>query len=243
MFSTFRNMAVSLAAAILLLASGARAAPLIDVQFTANGSPGYSGAAVIGSAGDSWNTFRGPGFTNVSGSGLPLNDATGASTGVTLGYTGNGFFDTTGSSAIFEGTPFATLLDAYLVGDVFGRGAGTVTLSGLTAGARYQLILYSVANNIGRVTDFTVGGTTQSVVPTSTTMLTAGVNYTDFTAVADALGHLTISFTAGANSSEGDLNGLQLQELTISMPEPASLTLLAMGLAGLGMVLRTRRRT
>jgi hypothetical protein len=243
MFSTFRSTTVSLAAAILFLgvASGASASPLIDVQFTPNGSPSYSGAAVLGSAGNSWNTFRGGNSGGASGSGLSLKDATGASTGITLSYTTpNGFFDATNFGATFMGTPYAALLDAYLYADKFGAGAGTVTLSGLTAGADYQLILYSVSNTPGTVTHFTVGGTTQSVDQTSTTTLTAGANYTDFTAVADASGHLTISFTGGGGV-EGDLNGLQLQELTIPTPEPASLTLLAMGLAGLGMVLRMRR--
>jgi hypothetical protein len=41
----------------------AHAGLLVKVQFTYSGSPGYSGAGVLGAAGDMWNTVRGPAFS------------------------------------------------------------------------------------------------------------------------------------------------------------------------------------
>ena len=77
---------------------------------------------------------------------------------MTLSYsTPNGFFDASGGGALFDGTPYANLMSAYLFGDIGGffAGPGTVSFAGLTPGDSYQLILYSAANFAGRVTDFT----------------------------------------------------------------------------------------
>ena len=235
--------------------TAAQAAPLIDVQFTQTGSPAYSGAALLGASGDQWNTFSVPsvfgGPSSVSGSGA-LNTTAGASSGISLSYAALGGFDASGNSPFFGGTTYANPLDAYMLTftdtpTTTASGApGNVTLSGLVAGASYNLVLYSVANTSGRQTDFLVNGVTQSVTAQAGTTLVAGQNYTDFTATANASGQLVITFygsVSGNSDGEGDLNGLQLQALPPpppqTTPEPASLALLGSALA---LTLAARRR-
>jgi hypothetical protein len=109
-----------------------------------------------------------------------------------------------------------------------------VSFDGLTPDGTYTLILYSASNFTDRDTLFTVNGVTQAVV-TPDTALTPGDGYAMFTATADASGQLSILVARGAVGSEGDLNGIQLQQAQAASaaPEPASLTLLSLGALGL----------
>ena len=95
-----------------------------------------------------------------------------------------------GPGAIFNGTPYANLMTAYLVADVFGTfGPGTVSFAGLTPGDSYRLILYSAANSVGRVTDFTLSdGLMQSVTPSGSATFAKGDTYADFTTTANSQG-------------------------------------------------------
>jgi hypothetical protein len=214
----------------LLLAAGGRArAGLINVDFNASSGPTYTGAGVLGAAGDFWNGVGGP----PSATNLPLKDAAGAATGVKLSYSGPGlfFFDAEGSGTVFTGTPFDALLRDYMVADKPGQpGPSSVTLSGLTPGGTYRLILYSIANSLGRDTTFTVGGLTKDVIAGPDQFLKGGENFADFTVTADALGALAITVAAG-NGEEGNLDGLQLTPVTplAAVPEPSTLALLALG--------------
>jgi hypothetical protein len=225
----------ALALGLCVAAAGpAHAGLLVNVQFT-NGGPGYSGAGVLGAAGDTWNAFGTPG----SSSNLPLVSSGGAASTVTLSYSApDGFFDATGFFATFQGTSFQNLLDAYLV----TSSSTTVSFDGLTPDATYTLILYSASNDPTRDTLFTVDGVTQAVV-TPDTALTPGDGYAMFTATADASGQLSILVAAGAGG-EGDLNGIQLQQAQAASaaPEPASLTLLGVGAAGLALGAWRRRK-
>ena len=118
-----------------------------------------------------------------------------------------------------------------------------MTLGGLIAGDTYEIILYSVANAVGRETNFTVDGTTEMDTPTNTKVLTQGNNYAEFIAPANASGDLTVTFAPGQSPGEGNLNGIQLlNPVPEPVPEPSSVALLATGLAAIWPLCRRRRR-
>lgn len=157
------------------------------------------GKAVLGADGDKWNAPDGD-----TGEKIDLTDAKGEHVDVTLTFNANGKYDA--DNAGFVGTAWEKLLRHY----VYTIDPLTVTLSGLTANAKYDLILYSASNTDGRKTKFTIG--TESKTTTyvmDKKELEDGVNYAKFTATADADGTLTITFE-GVDGAEGNLNGLQI---------------------------------
>jgi hypothetical protein len=235
---------IAASAAALVLAAPAARATLINIQFGTVGNaiglpvtPAYTGAGVFGSAGDTWNLFKGPNPSTTPGSNLPLVDSTGAATSATLSYLGeNGFFDS--SNSVIKGlmgtTSYANLLDSYL----YTRGTATITVSGLTSGAAYDLVVYSIANSAGRTTNVTAGGSAKSVVAAGTPTLVEGEQYVEFDGLV-ANGSGLISFTARGAAGEGDVNGFQLSS-AVAAPEPATVTLVFAGMAMLRLC-RVRR--
>lgn len=229
---------------------------LIDVQFADNATgdayggggptvePTQSGAAVLGSAGDTWNALSGFTYSSypTGGGGGPCSLAKGNGTpsGVTVSsLVFNGSFVSVEpnfpSYSAFTGTPWANLMGAYI--SVPSQTApGYVLLAGLAPSATWDLVLYNAANaNSGnfsavRTTYFTVDGNTlSSTWDGVTSNLVQGVDYVEFTGVkSDAMGNLVIIFSGSAGtgiSAEGDFNGFQLEQV----PEPG---LVAVGTNG-----------
>jgi len=238
-----------LAPALLCAVPAASAGDLIDVQFGTQGNfitptARYSGAAVLGGAGDQWNLLALPtsGAGAEGASDVALRDTAGAATGVTLSY------HTTGSGAHFSspftGGPYDALLTSYLFADTgfsgVSTGPGILTFSGLAPNASYHLILYSVADTPGRGTRFTSGdGLLSEVVrPNGETSFVEGANYADWTIKATRFGQATVVMsrvedTVKLGFPEANLNGMQLSGAIAAVPEPASALLLLVGLLGL----------
>jgi hypothetical protein len=242
-FSNMRLMGVLVIAGLALAALPARAAfdtGLINVDF--NGgiplSPTYNGAAVVGSAGDTWNAFGGPNYVGgASASGAPLVLSDNTPSAVTLSYsTPDGFYDAAGNSN-YAASPYAALLRDQMVTNRNGiDGLASVSFGGLTPGGNYTLILYSGGSDaVGRDSRFTVDGVTQDTVAGTSNTLVAGENYVSYDATADAAGGLSFTFTSVPNSTftnfDGDLSGIQLAPQ--ASPEPAALSLLALCSAAL----------
>ena len=105
-------------AVIICFTGGVLQAQLIDVDFNENSSAGagggpnpgptMSGAAVLGSAGDQWN-----GIDVSSGTGIPLTNADGSASTVTMTFTSGGGYDVNnyGGSTPFASTPYDALME------------------------------------------------------------------------------------------------------------------------------------
>jgi hypothetical protein len=247
------------ALAALLSAMPARAGDLIDVQFGQNDysaglvpTTAYQGAAVVGAPGDRWNLVTAPYFSAGNGAdNIPLFEAGGAATGVSLSYY-------TPNSAIHWFTPFTggaydALMSSYLFADNGNNGGATtgpavVSFSGLLPNTGYQLLVYSVADTVGRGTRFTSGDGRVSTVVRSdgSSTFEQGANYGVMSIRSTPFGQISLIVTNAEGATptmfpEGDLNGIQLVgPLTSPVPEPGAGALLAGGLGLLALAARRR---
>jgi len=237
---------VVLALAALVTSVGAQAG-LVNIDFNAGtAGPTYTGPAVVGSAGDVWNGISaGTLGVGASGNNLALIDAGGANNGITLSFTQtSGAYDT-GVGCLMSGASTAALMCDYLY---VGRTAPavTVTFAGLTPGSLFDLILYSMANDSGRVTDFMLDSTTQSVTAAAGNNLVQGTNYARFSGTVGAGGELAFTTTAGQRQDtglvEGNLDGIQLTQTPAQVPEPASAALVLVALAAAAAGVKRRQR-
>ena len=222
----------------------------IDVDFNGSVTPSANatGAAAIGSVGDAWNILSG-----TPAGAQALNLITGvASSGVTLSLSGTFITGTSGGA----NGPNAALTQDFLATGTNGNSTktGTITLAGLTPSQSYAIYLYNGSTSVGRITDFSVVGTSTvtgsinnmggTLGPPAWTPAAAVVpaNYLQLNATANVSGQLVINFMnrAAMMGSEGDLAGFQIR----AIPEPSTYALVITGAAALLIVAyRTRRRT
>jgi hypothetical protein len=198
----------------------------ISIQYGGNPPnplPVMSGAAVLGEAGDAWNTIVASNLTYSSyPSGatittpLPLKYANGTPSGISMTlsapagtYNANSF----GNYSPFTraGSPYSALMQTLMV---VGAGqSGNVTLTGLTVGQGYKIIFYTAGDqNVsgGRQGQYTVDGNGEYYVwDGATTNLVSAVTYLEFNGVSpDNTGKLVINL--GDAAAETDMNGFQL---------------------------------
>ena len=189
----------------------------------------YTGAAVIGQAGDLWNEV--PVF---SLSPIALKLADGSASAVTLqmpfyssGSVTYGLPGFSGGSSPMSLGPFGALM---------GDGAGSVitslpvvlTLNGLTPGARYDVFAYSYSG-AGAGTVFSAGAVNATVInPAGLNALIEGQSYAKLASViAGGDGSLGISLRNLTFSSPLAINGFQLQP---TVPEANTSLLVALAL-------------
>lgn len=218
-----QSLLAALCAAGALFAGQAEARLINFDLISPTGGDSYGpGAGVFGTASSQWNYQS---RLNPA-SNLALTDDTGAATSVTVSYTriGSGSNSATGA--------FANLGNSAM-------GSGTVTLSGLTGGQAYDLVIYDGWTLVAGIASWTVNGNSQGFTATNDwSTLTAGQNYVLFSGVvADGAG--TLSFTPNAGpfltGTTSPWTAFQLQDASTppppSVPEPGILALLGLGAA------------
>jgi hypothetical protein len=200
-------------------------AATVNVDFDSNGSPTFAGTAVLG--GGTWNGVGGDqnGVT-VSG----LFDSTGLATAVSLSISPSGYYDATDGGNTPAGDADSLLRD-YRNRD--GNNPFTVTLTGLSIGATYDLVLYGAGDQPDQGSIFS-GALTGTTTAAQRDSYVQGVNYIRGLAVADSNGSLVITVSPNA-SQYSVMNGLQISEV----PEPGSAL---MGMLGSAVFFLRRRR-
>ncbi len=234
---------VALWALVLLGLGGAKAQAdvVVNVQFgtSANIATAYTGAAVVGTAGDYWNPISAfPGTTAVA-----LKNTNNISSGVGLKSTINGSTnDFYGGTTGWNGAPsLDVLMNNYIGTNAVSTAGNTFTFSGLNAGQLYDVYIYTQPAASGRRLGANVGGETKttnlSVAPSGSFI--ENQNYLRFqNKITNASGDLTLSYWSGVTF--GVVNGIQI----VAVPEPGTLLLggIAAACGGGGVWWKRRKR-
>ena len=220
----------ALAAVATLTTSIVRAASIWNVDFV---SPvAMSGQAVVGSAGDYWNTAN----TGDVGNNLVVVDSTGVSGpgNIALNFSapGGNLF---GFAAEGTANP-AGLMDGF--GSSVNGGGGTAfaqlsfKFSGLVPNTQYTVYGYGASqSNTDRGTFFfgAVNSPILGFTSGASTNIASGANiaWDDFVMTTDVLGAFTINTNFNSNTSaQGPVNGFQIVG-PAPVPEPTSIFLVA----------------
>jgi len=233
---------MGLSAILVALALGLNTAcaSLIDVNFYSAGVGGStaSGAAVVGTATDTWNGFDG----DNGGGFATLVNSQGAATPVSLFYTNYGGSAVRSATANIQ--PNASLMSDYIFNNGTGNDDIVVTLSGLLHSTPYDLYVYLASNDAsGGDRSASVTANSASSTATGNPQITFinGQNYLLLVPTSTSAGIITITETPNAGVQEVDMNGLQLSTLPTTGVPDASPTLRLLLVGGIGLILFARR--
>ncbi len=171
----------------------------------------YTGAAVIGTAGDTWNSF----FTGTA-SNQPLVDNAGQSLPVSVSWNSVTAWHSLSRNGFCTPTPtgFCPLMNGYIAQN--GGTVANVNFSGLPANTSWDMLLYNQIDSGGlRRISVTINGTTTAftttdVAGTDSTFI-QGKNYLVVTANTDNSGNFNIAYRGIGADNEADINGIQLR--------------------------------
>jgi hypothetical protein len=192
---------------------------LVNIGVISGNNPGYSGAAVVGQAGDKWNKYN-------SGT-INLSDYAGGPTTITLSDSGASGVadDTTGGSPV---TNYFNLMRSYVY--VANAAVLTVNLGGLDTNGAYTFVSYDAGDQPGQggVLGGALSGTTTGNFRSPQSL---GDNYLiNSNVVSDSSGNVSFTVATNTTTTFAALNGLQLikQDVSAMAPllfsQPASVT-------------------
>jgi hypothetical protein len=222
---TFKKIA---AVGFLALGSMSASASVINIDFQGpGGSPSvagvlYTGYGILGETFDTtWNAAS-------VGTTSNLLDGSGVLTGASVSVSNVGTYANAGN---------VLLSDRIIFGPT---NTETVTVSGLAANATFNIAAY---NGFYSQDYSIIGHATESVIVASgswnadVTSWVEGMHYAQFESViSNSFGEIEIDFTsnpAGPYGAYTSIAGLQIE--SVSVPEPASLGMLCLGLLGLAL--------
>ena len=237
---------------LLLMATSTANAMLVNIDFGPSTSTTYAGQGILGTASDTtWNAVNFGVATN-----LALADGSGPS-GVGIDTTTGGFANSFSNLGNADFPASNTLLADRI--NNFPTGpwvAASITLTGLTPGALYNVVSY----NAFYAQEYSIGGDSAATDPNFSSPTsgdsvfgawTQGIEYARFDSVmADASGNLIITAlpfdgsnditgTSGPGSEPGyaAIAGIQIQ----AVPLPAAVYLFGTGLLGLAGMARRKK--
>ncbi len=251
MFQSHKSKLVGVlsAAAIAAVAgvSSLATAAVVNVQFDqpqSGVSQVYTGTAAGPNTGTFWNQINTSNTNNggtVSGSSLLESDG---STVTTIGFTltGGDLFGSAPSFTFNNNGTNNNLLENAVVGGPFSTGdktAESLTISGLTPGATYDVYFYGAINN-GDAGTLTFGSTTVATdgnVVNAATPFDAADQGHEWNVidglVANGSGALVGNVGTTSSAAYAPVNGFQIVSV---VPEPNSAGLLAAGAVGVGLI-------
>jgi len=224
---------------LLLMATSTANATLINIDFGPSTSTTYDGQGILGTGADTtWNAVDVGGASN-----LTLSDGT----------TGSGVNVATTFDASFSNLEAATnpRTNTLLADRLFGNNATasqTVTLTGLTANASYNIVLY----NAFYAQTYSISGQSLSASTDPIAASSGNNNFPDWTqgveyaaldsAMSDNSGQLVIVVTPWNGTTDFDppnsaIAGIQIQ----AVPLPAAVYLFGTGLLGLAGMARRKK--
>ena len=209
-------------------------AVLGSMALSANAAPVFSASTITGDA-SILNTGTVIAANNLGGGAQAVTV-----NGISFGNSAAGLSNWANGGGDFSNDPFSANLDALLSSLVFvpNGSPATLTIGGLTIGQSYnlQLLFSNDLNSTGNDISVTVQGSSYQLLNWIPSALDLSVDF-----VADSTSVVTTFFGGSASEPQRPvLNGYVLQTASATVPEPASLGLLALGLGALGFA---RRKT